>query len=102
MIPEHLFARLLGVTFAIAALAAVWFGIVKPAVRDAADDAVAEQLTAAISSTTLVNATPVAPSDSVPVSTVTTVAPSVVDEGTLYSKLLAPAAPAGQTAAVAV
>ena len=36
MIPERLFARLLALAFAIAALAAVWFGIVKPAVRDAA------------------------------------------------------------------
>jgi hypothetical protein len=104
MIPERLFARLLALAFAIAALGAVWFGIVKPAVRDAARDAVAEQLPAAISSTTLVNVTPVvvSPSDSVPVSTVVTVAPPVVDEGTLYSKLLAPAAPAGQTASVTV
>ena len=31
-----------------------------------------------------------------------TVAPTVVDEGTLFSKLLAPAAPAGQTASVTV
>ena len=35
--------------------AGVWFGIVKPAVRDAADDAVAEQLPAAISSTSVVS-----------------------------------------------
>ena len=102
MIPERLFPRLLGLAFAIAALALVWFGIVKPAVRDAADDAVTEQLPAAISSTTLVNAVPIVPTDSVPVSTVVTVAPPVVDEGTLFSKLLAPAAPAAQTAALTV
>ena len=103
MIPERLFARLLGMAFAIAALAAVWFGIVKPAVRDAAHDAVAAQLPAAISSTTLVNATPsVVSNDSVPVSTIVTVAPPVVDQGTLFSQLLAPKAPAAQTAAVTV
>ena len=102
MIPERLFARLLGVAFAIAALAAVWFGIVKPAVRDAADDAVAKQLPAAISSTTLVNATPIVPNDSVPVSTVVNVAPPVVDEGTLFSKLLDPKAPAATTAAATI
>jgi hypothetical protein len=103
MIPERLFARLLALAFAAAALAAVWFGIVKPAVRDAADDAVAKQLPLAISSsTTLVSATPVVPSDSVPTSTVVTVAPPVVDQGILFSKLLAPAAPAGQTASVTV
>ena len=104
MIPERLFARLLGVAFAIAALAAVWFGIVKPAVRDAADDAVAEQLPAAISSTTVGDAVPVVvnPSDSVPVSTVVTVTPPVVDQGVLFSRLLAPQAPAAQTASVTV
>src|SRR4029078_3250060 len=55
MIPERLFARLLGLAFAVAALAALWFGIVKPAVRDAANDAVTEQLPEAISSTTVGN-----------------------------------------------
>ena len=98
MIPERLFARLLGVAVAVLALAGVWFGIVKPAVRDAADEAVAKQLPAAISSTSVVS-TPVVvpnPNDSVPVSTVAVVTPAV-DQGKLFSKLLAPAAPAGQT-----
>jgi hypothetical protein len=102
MIPERLFPRLLGLAFAIGALALVWFGIVKPAVRDAADDAVTKQLPAAISSTTLVNAVPIVPTDSVPVSTVVTVAAPVVDQGTLYSKLLEPKAPAAQTTSVTV
>jgi hypothetical protein len=98
MIPERLFARLLALAVTIAALGAVWFGIVKPAVRDAAKDAVAKQLPAAISSTSLVS-TPVVvpnPNDSVPVSTVAVVTPTAT-QGVLFSKLLAPASPAGQT-----
>ena len=98
MIPERLFVRLLALAVAVVALALVWFGIVKPAVRDAADDAVAKQLPAAISSTSVVSTPVVAPNpnDSVPVSTVAVVTPAV-DQGKLFSKLLAPAAPAGQT-----
>ncbi len=97
MIPERLFARLLAFAVAAVALALVWFGIVKPAVRDAANDAVAKQLPLAITSTTLPS-TPVVvpnPNDSVPVSTVAIATPTA-DQGTLFSKLLAPAAPAGQ------
>ena len=64
--------------------------------------AVAKQRPAAISSTS-VTPVPVAPSnDSVPVSTVAVAPPAAVDQGTLFSKLLAPAAPAGQTASVTV
>jgi hypothetical protein len=101
MIPERLFGRLLALAVTVAALGGVWFGIVKPAVQDAADDAVAEQLPALISSTSVVS-TPIVTDDSVPVSTVVVSTPAEVDEGTLFSKLLAPAAPAGQTAAVTV
>jgi hypothetical protein len=102
MVPERLFARLLATAVVVAALAGVWFGIVKPAVRDAADDAVAEQLPAAISSTSVVSVPVVAnPNDSVPVTTLAA-APAVVDEGVLFSKLLAPPTPAGQTAALTV
>ena len=99
MIPERLFGRLLALLAIAGALALVWFGMVKPAIRTAADDAVAKQLPAAISSTTVVTVS-VAPNESVPVTTV--VQAPAVDQGTLYSKLLAPAAPAGQTAAVTV
>jgi len=54
-----------------------------------------------ISSTTLPIATPTVsnPPDS---ETPSTVAPVAVDQGTLFSKVLAPAAPAGQTASVTV
>jgi hypothetical protein len=102
MIPERLFSRLLVVAATIAALLGVWFGVVKPAVRDAADDAVAEQLPAAISSTSVVSVSVVSPDDSVPVTTVAAAPQSEVDQGTLFSQLLAPAAPAGQTASVTV
>lgn len=101
MIPERLFGRLAVLAVLIGALFGVWVGIVKPAIRDAADDAVAEQLPAVISSTTLPIATPTVsnPPDS---ETPSTVAPVAVDQGTLFSKVLAPAAPAGQTASVTV
>jgi hypothetical protein len=103
MIPERLFGRLLALLVAVAALSGVWFGIVKPAIRDAADDAVSEQLPAAISSTSVVPAVPIVDTDdSVPVSTVVQVATPTVDEGILFSKQLAPAAPAGQTTSVTV
>ena len=103
MVPERLFARLVATAAVVAALAGVWFGIVKPAVRTAADDAVTKQLPAAISSTSVVNA-PVTPNpnDSVPVTTVAAAPQPVVEEGVLFSKLLAPAAPAGQTASLTV
>lgn len=102
MIPERLFGRLLVLAATVAALLGVWFGVVKPAVRDAADDAVAEQLPAAISSTSVVSVPVASPDDSVPVTTVAAAQPSNVDQGTLFSQLLAPAAPAGQTASVTV
>ena len=98
MVPERLFSRLLALLVTAAALGGLWFGMVKPAIRNAADDAVAEQLPAAISSTSVV-AAPVISNDSVPA---TTSVPQAVNEGTLFSKLLAPAAPAGQTASVTV
>lgn len=99
MVPERLFSRLVGLLVIAAALGLVWVGLVRPAIRDAADDAVAKQLPEAMSSTSVAAVTPVVSNDSVPV---TTVAAPVVNEGTLYSKLLAPATPAGQTASVTV
>ncbi len=101
MIPDRLFGRLLAVAATVFALALVWFGMIKPAINSAADDAVAQQLPAAISSTSLVSL-PLTPNDSVPVTTVVNAAQTPVDQGTLFSQLLAPAAPAGQTAAVTV
>jgi hypothetical protein len=102
MVPERLFARLVAVAVTVAALAGVWFGIIKPAIRNAADDAVAKQLPAAISSTTVVTAPVVPPNDSVPATTVVVAPAAVADQGTLFSKLLAPLAPAGQTASLTV
>jgi hypothetical protein len=103
MIPERLFGRLLAIALTVAALAGVWFGIVKPAVRDAADDAIAEQLPAAIATnTSVVSSTPVVPNADVPTTTIVVAPQDEVDEGTLFSKLLVPAAPAGQTASVTV
>jgi hypothetical protein len=104
MIPERLFGRLLAVAVAIAALAGVWFGVVKPAVRDAADDAVAKQLPAAIATNTSVVSVPVvvSPNDSVPVTTVAAAPQAAVDEGTLFSKLLEPKTPAGLTQSATV
>ena len=102
MVPERLFSRLVALLLIAAALGAVWAGLVRPAIRNAADDAVAKQLPEAISSTSVAAVTPVvSPSDSVPVPTTVAAAP-VVNEGTLYSALLAPKAPAGQTASVTV
>jgi hypothetical protein len=101
MIPDRLFGRLLAVLATIFALGIVWFGMVKPAIRDAADDAVAEQLPVAISSTTVVS-TALLPNESIPATTVASSPQTPVDEGVLYSKLLAPATPAGQTTAVTV
>ena len=101
MVPERLFSRLVALLAVAVALGLVWIGLIKPAIRDAADEAVGEQLAVAISSTSVAPVTPVVSNSSVPVTTVAA-PPAAVDEGTLYSKLLAPAAPAGQTASVTV
>jgi hypothetical protein len=45
MIPERLVGRLVAIGAVVALIAACWFTIVKPAIRDAADDAVAEAIT---------------------------------------------------------
>ncbi len=105
MIPERLFGRLLAALATAAVLGLVWAALVKPAIRSAADDAVAKQLPAAMSSTSVVvTVAPVvvSPNNSVPVTTVAAGPGPVVSEGTLYSKLLAPAAPAAQTKSVTV
>ncbi|HEY7628511.1 MAG TPA: hypothetical protein VH761_15670 [Ilumatobacteraceae bacterium] len=101
MIPERLFGRLAVLAVLIAALAGVWAGLIKPAIRDAARDEVAKQAPEVATSTSLVTLPTVSsrPTDSLPA---TTVAPVVVDEGSLFSKLLAPAAPTGQTASVTI
>jgi hypothetical protein len=103
MVPERLFPRVLAAAVTVAALGFVWFGMIKPSIRDAADDAVAKQLPEAISATTVVSVPVVVSNDSVPVTTVVaTPAPAAADQGTLFSKLMTPLAPAGQTASVTV
>jgi hypothetical protein len=89
----------------IAALAGVWAGIIKPAIKDAAAEEVDKKVPAVIVPPTSVvptgpTVTVAGPTDSTPVTTVAPVAP--VEQGTLFSRLLAPAAPASQTAAVTV
>jgi hypothetical protein len=101
MVPERLIGRLLAAAAAVFVLAFVWFGMVKPAIRNAADDAVTKQLPAAISSTSLVNV-PSAPNDSLPVTTVVNSPQTPVDNGVLFSTVLAPVAPAGQTGSATV
>ena len=101
MVPERLFSRLVALLAVAAALGLVWVSLIKPAIRNAADDSVAAQLPAAMSSTSVVTVVSAVSNDSVPVTTVAAPA-AVVDEGTLFSKLLAPGAPAGQTASITV
>jgi hypothetical protein len=104
MVPERLFGRLLAALATAAVLGLVWAALVKPAIRNAADDAVTKQLPAAMSSTSVVTVAPivVSPNDSVPVTTVAAAPTPAVNPGTLFSKLLAPAAPAAQTKSITV
>jgi hypothetical protein len=106
MVPERLFGRLLALLAAAAILGLVWGALVKPAIRTAADDAVSKQLPAAMSSTSVVTVAPVVvpnnSNNSVPVTTVAAPPVAAVNQGTLFSRMLAPAAPAGQTTSVTV
>jgi hypothetical protein len=100
MVPERMFSRLVALAVVAAVLGGLWYGLVKPAIRTAADDAVAKELPKLISSTTVPLGPvgpvgPVATGDSVPVPTVTA-NPAAV-EGELFSAVLAPEAPVGQT-----
>ena len=74
MIPARLFGRLLGLLVLAGLVTAGWFGVVRPAIRDAADDAVAKRLPAGVadSSTTTTDAGPIADPTS---SSTTTTAP---------------------------
>jgi hypothetical protein len=100
MVPERLFSRLVALLATAAALGLVWVGVIRPAIRRAADDAVTKHAPIVVTSTSVATAPPVASNDSVPVPTVV-VAPAT-NEGTLFSTLLSPAAPAGQTLSVTV
>jgi hypothetical protein len=91
MIPERLFARMLGLIAVAAALGGLWFGVVKPAIRTAASDAVTKQLPKAIASVTTVASSQVQPQPSDSTPTTLPVQPTA-DQGKLFSKVLAPAA----------
>jgi len=104
MVPERLFGRLALLLLLVAALGGVWAGIIKPSIKDAAAKEVDKKIPAVITPTSVAPTGPTVtvsnPTDSAPPTTVAPAAP--VDEGTLFSKLLAPAAPASQTASVTV
>jgi hypothetical protein len=89
MVPERLVGRIMGVVTVAAVLLAGWFGVVKPAIRDAADTAVRE----AVPETT----TTLEPTiDSL---TGITVQPSVPEEdtGTIINIPLSVSVPVGQS-----
>lgn len=85
MVPERLWARLAGLVVAAALLAGAWVGVIKPAIDDAAANAVAELEPVAVVPTTIDNNTPV--------TTVPAVAPSQQDEGDPFSAALPSGAP---------
>lgn len=89
MVPERVVGRIVGLVTVAAVLLTGWFGVVEPAIRDAADTAVRE----AVPETT----TTIAPTiDSL---TGVTVLPSVPDkaEGTIVNIPLAVSVPVGQS-----
>ncbi len=89
MVPERLLGRVVGILTIAAVLAAGWFAVIKPAIRDAADDAVRDATPA---TTTTLQPT----IDSV---TGVTVVPSVPEEadGTIVNIPLPVSTPVGQT-----
>ena len=90
MVPERLVGRLVAAVGVLALIAAGWFTVVKPAIRDAADEAVAE-LQPAVESTTpgITN-----PGDTVP----TTVVSIPENDGQPTAVPFAPAVAQGTTA----
>ncbi len=91
MVPERLVGRIIGLVTVAAVLLAGWFGVVKPAIRDAADTAVRE----AVPETT----TTVAPTiEAQPGVTVASSVPeSEVDKGTIINIPLSVSVPVGQS-----
>ena len=89
IVPERLVGRLIALITLVAVALGSWFGVVKPAIRDAADDAVRVAMPATTTSV-------VATIDS---ATGATVAPSVPeeDQGTIVNIPLPLAVPVGQT-----
>ena len=89
MVPEHLVGRTIGLITVAAVVLAGWFGVVKPAIRDAAETAVRE----AVPATTTTIASTI---DSL---TGITVLPSVPEEekGTIINIPLSVSVPVGQS-----
>lgn len=86
MIPERLWSRLAGLIILAALVAGAWFGVLRPAIDDAAEDAVAKLDPVTVVPTTIDVATP---ATTVPVAT-----PGVVqDEGEPFTTKLPSGAP---------
>ncbi len=90
VIPDHLIGRLVGAAAVVGLLGVSWFGLVKPAIRHAADDAVAKSVATA---TTLEPA----PIDSSTGSTIESTVPG--DAETIVNVPLPVSVPQGQTGA---
>ncbi len=93
MVPERLVGRLMGLVTVAALATAGWFLLLRPAIRDAADDAVRDNQPA---TTTTVEATV----DSLTGVTVESSVPVAEDEGTIVNIPLPIAVAVGQTDAV--
>jgi hypothetical protein len=61
MLPERLWSWVIGIVAVLALLAAGWFALAKPAIRDAADDAVAERLDTTVPTSVVAPATTLSP-----------------------------------------
>jgi hypothetical protein len=95
VVPEHLVGRLVAVGVGLALLAFAWVGVVKPAIRDAARDAVNEQVPTA--SSVVTSSTVEGVGGSAPTTTAITVAPGSGQEGSIMNVALPVAVPQGQT-----
>jgi len=88
MLPEQLWSRLAAALLLAAGLAGAWFGVVRPAIDDAARDAVADESAAVTIPTTLPGA-PVVPTTAPPAAADPVVAPAPDDdEGEPFSVVL--------------
>ena len=90
MLPEHLWGRLAAAGLAAAALGAAWFGLLKPAIDRAAENAVDDLPPAEV-----VVATTLAPT--IDNSVVVTAPPADAAKGAPFNVRMVPVAPAGET-----
>jgi len=91
VVPEHFWERLIGVAVAAVLLVVAWFGLVRPAIDNAAADAVAELAPAP--TTTVGTGTGTGPITTV----ATTLPPTAIDNGRPFAGRLAPEVAPGQT-----